>query len=138
MKIYLAGGMGSLSFEEQSTWRKVVTDSLINNYNGQRNLIINPVNFYNFESVEYKTQREVMEFDLYQVRTSDLIIVNFNDEKSIGTAMELMLAKELHIPIIGLNEKNTKLHPWLVECCTRICDSMTELLCHVGDFYLNN
>ena len=54
----------------------------------------------------------------------------------ISAAMELMIAKEYHIPVIALNKDGNKLHPWLVECSTRICDSMRELVEHVANFYL--
>jgi hypothetical protein len=77
-----------------------------------------------------------MEFDLYNLRKSNLVVVNFNAPQSIGTAMELMVAKENKIPVIGLNKDETKLHPWLIECCTRICDSFREIVNHVVNFYL--
>lgn len=47
-----------------------------------------------------------------------------------------MIAKEYHIPVIALNKDGNKLHPWLIECSTRICDSMRELVEHVANFYL--
>ena len=50
--------------------------------------------------------------------------------------MELAVAKEYKKPIIGLNENGYELHPWLIECCTRICDTMDELIEHVINFYL--
>ena len=135
MKIYLAGGMSKLTFRAQNAWRMVVKESLLRMDNAPE--VINPVEYYNFESVDYKTQREVMEFDLYNVRRSDIVVVNFNEPSSIGTAMELAVARENHIPIIGLNDENNDLHPWLVEHCTRMCDSMAELITHITDFYLS-
>ena len=139
VKIYLAGGMMNLSIEEQSKWRKQVRDAI--NYGdfdySKKPVFCDPTQHYSFEKVEYKSQREVFEYDLYNVRKSDLVIVNFNDEKSIGTAMELAIAKEHRIPVIGLNKDGKELHPWLTECCTRICDDMRELVAHVVDFYLN-
>ena len=62
--------------------------------------------------------------------------MNFNAPNSIGTAMELMLAKEYHIPVIAFGTNNKKIHPWLIECCTRVCDTMREAVDHVADFYL--
>lgn len=133
MKIYLAGGMGDLSFEEQNEWRK----SLRRELQDDDTYVLNPVMFYNFEAPpKHKTNREVMEFDLHQVRTSDLIVVNFNDPHSLGTAMELAIARENKIPIIGLNDTGAELHPWLTEHCTRVCDSMSELVEHVKKFYI--
>lgn len=131
--------MGALSFEEQSKWRRQVTDAIrFGDYDYEKKpIFFNPVNFYNFEEKHQKTEREVFEFDLYNLRNSDLVIVNFNDQKSIGTAMELMLAKELNIPVIGFGIDGKEIHPWLLECCTRICSNLREVVEHVVNFYLN-
>lgn len=139
VKIYLSGGMGNLTFEEQSKWRNQVINAIkFGDYHYEKKpVFFNPVNFYNFQEKYQKTEFEVMEFDLYNLRNSNLVVVNFNDEKSIGTAMELMLAKELHIPIIGLNKDKKEIHPWLECSCNRICNDMKELVSHIVDFYLN-
>lgn len=138
VKIYLSGAMGSLSFEEQSRWRQKVIDAIRYNYDCEKKpIFFNPVNYYNFEEVRHRSEREVMEFDLNALRSSDLIVVNFNDPKSIGTAMELMLAKERNIPVIGFGVNEQTIHPWLLECCTRVCDSLKEVVEHMVEFYLN-
>lgn len=138
VKIYLSGGMGSLSFEEQSKWRRQVIEAITYNYDCKKKpVFFNPVNYYNFEEVRYRSEREVMEFDLNALRNSNLIVVNFNDPKSIGTAMELMLAKERNTPVIGFGVNGQTIHPWLLECCTRICDSLKEIVEHIVEFYLN-
>lgn len=136
-KIYLSGGMGSLSFEEQSGWRKYVINAIKECYCEKRPSFFNPVDYYNFQEKRHKSEREIMEFDLNALRKSDLVIVNFNDEKSIGTAMELMLAKELNIPIIAFGTNGKEIHTWLIECCTRVCDNIEECISHVAEFYLN-
>ena len=139
IKIYLSGGMGALSFEEQSKWRKQVIDAIkYGDYDCEKKAVFfNPVDHYNFQDKMQKTELEVMEYDLYNLRNSNLVVVNFNDPKSIGTAMELMLAKELYIPIIGLNKDKREIHPWLECCCNRMCDNMRELVEHIVAFYLN-
>lgn len=139
VRIYLAGGMGSLSFEEQTKWRNQVRDAILyGEYDCNiKPYFFSPPHFYNFEEPTHKTEREVMDFDLSRLRNSNLVIVNFNDPKSLGTAMELMLARELKIPVIGLNKDGIELHPWLIECTTRICDDMYELVEHVVEYYLN-
>lgn len=139
VKIYLSGGMTGLTLEEQMKWRSQIINALkYGEFDVKKSLsFFSPPEYYNFESKDYKSEREVFEFDLSQLRNSDLVIVNFNAPQSIGTAMELILAKELHIPVIGLNKDGTELHPWLVECCTRICDNMRELVSHVATFYLS-
>lgn len=138
VKIYLSGSMCGVSWEEQSKWRQNVMDAINYQYeHDKKATFFNPVNFYNSKEKQYKSEKEVMEFDLYNLRNSDIVIVNFNNIWSIGTAMELMLAKEMHKPVIGWNSSGEELHPWLSECVTRLCDDMRETVEHVVSFYLN-
>ena len=138
VKIYLSGGMGSLSFEEQSKWRKQVIDAIKFNYDCAKNpIFFDPTKYYNFEEVRYLSERETMEFDLYNLRDSNLVIVNFNDPKSLGTCAELAIAYDMKIPIIGINKNNQELHPWLSCFCNRMCSDLREAVEHVVDFYLN-
>lgn len=138
MKIYLSGSMMGSSWEEQSKWRQKVIDAINYQYEHEKKAVFfNPVNYYNFNEKQHKSEKEIMEFDLYNLRNSDIVIVNFNNIWSIGTAMELMLAKETHIPVIGWNSSGKELHPWLAECTTRLCDSLKDTVEHVVEFYLN-
>ena len=138
VRIYLSGGMGALSFEEQSKWRQQVMDAIKFNYDCEKKVsFFNPVNYYNFEEVRYRTQREVMQFDLNALRNSDLVIVNFNDPSSLGTCAELAIAYDMKKPIIGINKDNKELHPWLECFCDRMCESIKEAVEYVVDFHLN-
>lgn len=140
VKIYLSGGMSSLDFEEQSKWRKQVMDAIKYNYSCKKKpIFFNPVEYFNFEDQppQYRSEREVMEFDLNGLRNSDLVIVNFNDPKSLGTCAELAIAYEMKIPIVGINKDKKELHPWLVEFTGRMCDDIREAVEYVVDFYLN-
>lgn len=139
INLYLSGGMSGLSSEEQTKWRKTIYDAIkFGDYDYEKKpVFFDPTQYYSVFEEEHKSEREAMEFDLYKLRNSDVMIVNFNSPTSIGTAMELMLAKEYHIPVIGLNKENLEIHPWLLECTTRMCDSIRELVEHVVTFYLN-
>lgn len=140
-QIYLCGGMGKFgkdNFEEGNKWRTYCKNTLETcecNYNVSA---INPNSYFNFldEPKRYKAQREVMEFDLHKLRTSDLVIVNFNDMYSLGSMAELAIAYERKIPIVGLDINKQDLHPWEVEMCNRIFDDIDEMLDYVEDFYL--
>ena len=140
-QIYLCGGMGKFgkdNFEEGNKWRTYCKNTLETcecNYNV---LAINPNSYFNFldEPKRYKTQREVMEFDLHKLRTSDLVIINFNDMNSLGSMAELAIAYELKIPVVGLDIQKQDLHPWEIEMCNRIFDDIDEMLDYVEDFYL--
>lgn len=138
VKIYLSGGMSTLNFEEQSKWRQQIIDAINYNYDCEKKpIFFNPVNYFNFEEVKYKNQREAMEFDLNALRNSDLVIVNFNDPESLGTCAELAIAYEMRLPIIGINKDDKVLHPWLCEFCMRMCSSLKEAVEYVVEFYLN-
>lgn len=138
IKIYMAGGMSGLSLDEQLKWRNAICNAIKYGdyeYTKQPDFF-SPPEYYSPSTNEHKSEREVMEFELSHLRKSDLVVVNFNVPKSIGTAMELMIAKEHHIPVIGLNTDGTELHPWLLECTTRMCSDLREVVDHVVNFYL--
>lgn len=139
VKIYLSGSMSSVSWEEQSKWRKQIIDAIkYGDYGYEKKpYFFNPVDYYNFQEVRYNTQREVMEFDLSALRKSDLVIVNFNDPESLGTCAELAIAYEMKIPIIGINKDNKTLHPWLNEFVMKMCKSVREAVEYTVEFFLN-
>ena len=77
-----------------------------------------------------------MRLDLYKLKNSDVVIVNFNDKWSLGTQSEIAIAYDRGIPVIGLNENKQELHPWQEEFCERIFNDIDEMLDYVEDFYL--
>lgn len=139
-KIYLSGAMSGVSWEVQTKWRRQIKDAIkFGDYNYKKSVeFFDPTQFYNFEEKYQKSEREVMEFDLYNLRNSDLVIVNLDNggDKSIGTSMELALAKELRIPVIAFGGSE-ETHPWILETCSRMCNDIREAVSHVVDFYLN-
>ena len=139
VRIYLSGAMGSFSLEEQSKWRRQIINAIkFGGYDYEKKpVFFNPVDHYNFEEKRHKSEREIVEFDLNAVRNSDLVIVNFNDPKSIGTCSELAIAYDRRIPIIGINKDGAELHPWLTEFTMRMCNDVREAVSYVVDFFLN-
>jgi len=143
--IYLAGGVTGLPAHGENgymTWRREIKDQIKSGfYNSIFDVVvIDPTEYFNFEEETYGSEREIMEFDLYKVRTSDLIIVNFSAPKSLGTMSELAIAYERRIPTIGLCEKEkykTEMHPWQIEFCTRIFSRRDEMLDYIRNYYLN-
>lgn len=130
--------MSGVSFEEQSRWRQQIQDAVRFNYDcDKKPFFFDPVKYFNFTEKRYQSEREVMNFDLNALRESNLIVVNFNEPSSLGTAMELMLGYERRVPILGLNKDNKEIHPWLECCCDRIFHSMKDLVEYIVDFYLN-
>lgn len=135
-QIYLAGGMSGLSFEESNRWRVMVKD-WVKEIGNSTVKVVNPNDYYNPIYKTHKSEKEARDFDLWLLRHSDLVIVNFNSPSSIGTAQELAIASELRIPVIGVKEGKYPLHPWLVESVERIFDNILEMLEYVNAYYLS-
>lgn len=131
--IYLAGGMSDLTYEEQMNWRVDIT-ALLNDFESDnyKPIICNPAIYCDAED-----ERGMMLFDLYKVRTSDLIIVNYNDVKSLGTMSEVAIAYDRRIPIVGLCKDKKELHPWQLEMTNKMFTNMEELAEHVMIYYLS-
>jgi hypothetical protein len=139
-KIYLAGGVSNLSKEEQTIWRDIIID-MINQRCKTTDIkfkldIINPPDYFTFEEHNFDSDLEVMKYYLRHTKSSDLIIVNFNDPKSIGTAQEIAVAYDHNIPILGLNIINEVLNTWLICSCDRMFNSYKALIDYLFYFYL--
>lgn len=139
--------MQNLTVQEQKQWRKKVIDSLKDEFRILE--IVDPTNYYNFERKVYDTEREVKAWDIHEVKTSDLIVVYFNDPQSIGTAQELQCANDFDIPVLGIYENahnkelqmlgkpTEKLHSWLVDSCNKIFDDIPSCVEYIKEFYLD-
>jgi len=102
--IYLCGGMTGLSHEEQNNWRSYLKTALEEIQSSV--YCYNPVDYFTVEEVNdggIDVQRRAMNLDLYKLRTSSLVICNFNNPNSLGTMTELAIAHDRGIPIVGLN-----------------------------------
>ncbi len=118
-RIYLAGGIMNLPIEEAYGWRCSLVDEL-----KERDL-----RFDCFNPLSYEEMDDEVEFDLNALRHSDLVVVNFNDPKSLGTMAEIAIAYEHRIPIIGYCEGNLgDLHPWSLYMMNELCTSTEDLI----------
>lgn len=139
--IYTCGGMGKFgkeNFNKGNVWR-IYCKNVLEHYECDYKVkVCNPNDYYNFidEPPQYKSQLEVMKFDLNKLRDSNLVIANFNDMYSLGSMAELAIAHERRIPVIGLDIDEQTLHPWQVCMCERIFNDIDEMLDYIQDFYL--
>ena len=136
ISIYLAGAMTGLPFNEQISWRNDFTDMIQERRAIERIMVFNPCLAYSPSDNRHKTEKEVMRYEIYNLKKADVVVVNLNNQDSIGTCMEIAIAHDHGIPIVGLYDGDEPLHPWLEECCTRVCDSMDELIEYVADYYI--
>lgn len=110
--------------------------------------VINPVDFYSYDSCDYKSDIEVFKFDLRKTKEADIVLVNLNDiRKSVGSIVEIYEAYKNNTPIIGFvnkdlnndDELKKEIHPWIYICCDRIecgSDSMLKAVNYIKDYYL--
>ena len=130
MQCYLGGAMSGLTFNEMNEWRVEAKEQL----EDRHIKAINPVVYYNFEmNPDEFTNHECISFDLTAVKHSDVILVNL-EHNSIGTAIELFQAHELHIPIVGFNYNNDT-HPWIKELVDVFCNNLNEAISYITTYY---
>ena len=139
--VYLSGGMmkfGNDNFDKGNKWREYCRQALENCESPYKVKCFNPNFYFSFkaDAPEYSSETEVMRFDLYNLRKSDLVIVNYNDKKSLGTTSEVAIAYDRGIPVIALNEDGGEIHPWLRCMPERIFDDIDKMLDYIEDFYL--
>lgn len=140
-QIYLAGKMGGLTPREYNLWRQ----QFFNGCQRQRLLgehaafrILNPADYYGYDTQNEKSEKEIMRFELRAVEKSDIVIANLDSvETSVGTIMEIFHAYKKNIPIIGLKTDSTETHPWIIECVDRVEENMEDLINYVFNYYLD-
>ena len=122
-KIYLAGKMSGLTYDEQMGWRNEISRFLEYNTAGNVKLtIISPPRYYNPNDENAASiEEEAMKWDLNQIRDSNIVVVNLDDiASSIGTHIEIGFINAMnsfghkHIYVVGFGKtKPDELHPWI-------------------------
>lgn len=136
MKIFLSGGQKNLDKESRTSWRKWLKKDLICDLK-IKCTVFDPTEHFDYDK-PYVSERQIMNYDLYHIRTSDIVVVNFNDPTSIGTATEIATAYELRKPIIGLHEdKSKEIYSWHKEMVDYIADDLEDLVWYIKTKYLD-
>ena len=136
MKIFLSGGQKNLDKEDRTSWRKWIKRDLSLDTTVKCE-VFDPTEYFDYD-LPYNSERQVMNYDLWNLRNSDIVVVNFNDPKSIGTATEIATAYELRKPIIGLHEDKTKpVYPWHKEMVDYMADDLEDLVWYLKLKYLS-
>jgi len=139
-KIYLSGPMSGLPFEMQMAWRRDFIDIV-----GDRAECFNPPAHFSDYYIDnnvtdfsgYKSDREVMDFDLWNLEESDIVVVNFDDSPlSLGTMAEVAIAYACRIPVFGFCKNPDKLHPWQRDMCYRMFESYKTCAIYLLNHYL--
>ena len=142
LKVYLAGKIGGISFYEAYEWREEIKTMLEKeaHYIGCNICVINPLDYYNYEEITYQSEREVEDFDLKHVITSDIVVANLDGlNTSDGTKLEIFEAyRHYKIPVIVFGDKNIydNLHPWIKSKITRYEPDASSACNYIREYYM--
>jgi len=119
--IYLCGPIMGEIQGEASRWREKAKDMLNQQFD-----FLDPMR-RDFKDQEVDSANEIVEFDLQDIRDSDIILVNYC-KPSIGTAMEVFYAShDQRKFVVGFSQfKFADCNPWMVKFCTKILPSLEE------------
>lgn len=124
-KIYTCGKMNGLTLSQQMIWRKDIEYYIRSGYediHGRNSniTVINPPDYFNYDDASHKTEKEIFEWELGQVCSSDVVIVNLDGiSDSIGSHMEIgavlgaCISSGRNIKIVAIGEIPQNIHPWI-------------------------
>ena len=130
-KIYLCGPIMDEHAGRARTWRAVARRRLSRDF-----VILDPMR-RNFKDREVDSANEIVDFDLQDVRDSDIVLVNYN-KPSIGTAMEVFYAgHDLRRFVVAFSPFSFKdSSPWMVKFCTKILPSLEEAIAYIREHFI--
>lgn len=120
-KIYTAGKMAGLTYDDMMYWRRRIVQEVGCRTDKKLKFIHPPLYFV---PGDYPHEREgkVKEWDINQVKNSDIVIVNLNGvNSSAGTHFELSMVDAInsmtdrHIFVVSVGEEENGLHPWIAD-----------------------
>ena len=130
-KIYLCGPIMDESAGEARAWRRVAHQALDPDF-----IVLDPMR-RNFKDREVDSANEIVEFDLQDVRSSDIVLVNYS-KASIGTAMEVFYAShDLGKFVVAFSPFSFKdCSPWMVRFCTKILPDLEMACSYIKDHFI--
>ena len=124
--IYLCGPIMDATSGERKTWRQRTKERLAGKF-----IVLDPMR-RNFRDREIDSSNEIVEFDIQDIRNSDILLVNFS-KPSIGTSMEVFYASHSQGKgVIAFSPYTFKdMSPWMVKFCTKILSNLEEALDYI-------
>lgn len=122
-KIYLAGPMENVSWDEMSDWRIHATEIL----SGADVVCLDPCR--RRHSFEQKQMKRIFALDMADLRNCDMVLVNLNNDQlpKHGTAMEVFYASYvLGKPVVAFKKELTRYHPFFESLVTEWRSDVTK------------
>ena len=118
-KIYLCGAIFNVSSKKANKWRQEAMKKLPNFE------CLNPLDKKYGEC----SAKDIVNFDKLGITNADIVLVNAS-APSWGTAMEILLAYQLH-KIIVVFTKDKKISPWVLFHSSIITESLDDAITHI-------
>jgi len=129
--VYLCGSIMEEHEGVAREWRKIVAKKLGKNFR-----LLDPMR-RNFKDREVDSANEIVEFDLQDIRSADILLVNYS-KASIGTAMEVFYASnnlgKFVVAFAPFEFENCS--PWMVRYCTKILPSLESALAYLKTHFV--
>lgn len=148
-RIYTAGKMSGTSLQKQTEWRFEIERHIreaAERYGRSSDnslVFIHPPLYYNYELKKHRTEREVKDWEVNQIRKSDIMIVNLDGiNHSVGAHFELSVADSVnafggkHIYVIGVGKSEEPLHPWIQLSLHREEEDFEKAAEYIADYLL--
>ena len=124
MRVYLCGPINGRSDDDCKTWREYAKTRLPDTLDPLRR-------DYRGRELEEGLADKIVTDDEDDIAASDVVLAYF-DKPSVGTAMEIRMAKkELKKRVVLVNKSNAPLSPWLVHHSEAIFTSLDEAIDHI-------
>ncbi|MBI2009330.1 hypothetical protein HYS84_02870 [Candidatus Saccharibacteria bacterium] len=138
IKVYVVGKMSKHSNFDSHQWRDNFLQE-IGELTGLKFISFDPTR----ASKDYKNLEMVFGSDVHMISQVDVLIVYFSDDISVGGSQEILIAKYLKKPVIGLAPLGGKFnggtkeiagqtltdykHPFVYSTCDIVCGDIEEV-----------
>lgn len=128
--IYLSGPIMDEHAGTAQEWREAAGQLLSKEFR-----LLDPMR-RKFVDRQVDSANEIVEFDLQDVRTADILLVNYN-KPSIGTSMEVFYAAhDLGKFVVAFSPFEYKdCSPWMARYCTKILGSLEEAAHYINTHF---
>lgn len=122
-KVYLAGPINGCSDDEATTWREWFKGFNVG-WARETFVFVDPMK-RDYRGKEAENYQEIVDLDKRDIRGVDVVVVMYV-KPSVGTAMEVLYAWNLGIPVIVIDESGKPLSPWLKYHASAVVTSKEE------------
>lgn len=136
LNIYLSGATKNVC-EDFQDWREKCFNFYLNGYYPKLNFV-NPISHFNYTDKLPKTDKQCLDFFMWQIEHCDLLLLNLDQSKiSCGSCMEVEHAFCNGIPIIAFGNKPDTWYNWAEIRSSVIFDTLEEAVTYINDSYGN-